>query len=316
MHKAGCLAFAFGFLWIAPALTRQGSLAASPDAPYFKVYRRSIPITRWPPTRPQQEIPELAALELVTDQSRLPEILRRVADSLQDFIFNFVNTAALETIEQTRRPKHGEKTENIVQRYRYLMLLRQEGEAQTLSEYRTDLHGREEPPRGAGRDFLKTAGFAALSLFFGSLQQSWSDFRYLGQQSLNGRRTEVVAFAEHVEPAAVMGRFDIGGASVPILVEGVAWISAGDFQIVQIRTDLLAPLPGVSLWRLTTVVRFTSKQFKGAAVAFWLPQDVDVTVEQGQAVFTNHHHYSDYQLFKVEIVPTANEPQPISAPNP
>ena len=77
------------------------------------------------------------------------------------------------------------------------MLAQQEGNAQTLIEYRTDLHGREEPSHHLIVDFLKTTGFASMPLFFGPLQQPWSDFRYLGQQTIDGRRTEVVAFADH-----------------------------------------------------------------------------------------------------------------------
>ena len=88
-------------------------------------------------------------------------------------------------------------TDRTTQKFRYLMLARREGNAFTLIEYRTDLRGREEHPQIQTRDFIKTTGFAAMQLFFGPLEQPWSDFRYLGRQKIGGSPTEAVAFAEH-----------------------------------------------------------------------------------------------------------------------
>jgi hypothetical protein len=316
MNRPASLAVAFLFLWAAPIRADQQPLPAGPDAQFFKIYQRALPITAWPLEQTQQAIGELAGLEPASDQSRLPEILRRVGENLQSFVTNFVNTTALETIEQTRRGRHGETSEHIVQQFRYLMLMQPAGGAETLSEYRTDLRGREAQARNGAQNFLTTAGFAALCLFFAPVQQSWSDFRYLGRQKISGQRAEVVAFAEHVEPTAVMGRFALGKTSVPILVQGVAWIGDVDYQIRQIRTDLRAPLSGISLWRVTTVARFSSKQFQGGATAFWLPQQVQVDVEQGRFIFVNRHSYSDYQLFKVDVVPAEREPDVGAAAHP
>jgi hypothetical protein len=231
--------------------------------------------------------------------------LRRVSENLQKFVTNFVNTTALETIEETRSGERawgedGQMPERTVQKFRYLMQARKEGDALTLIEYRTDLHGREEHPQKLIKNFIKTTGFASMALFFGHLQQPWSDFRHLGHQMIGGCRTEAVAFAEHVEPVAVMGRFVVGKASMPLLVQGVAWIRTSDYQILQLRTDLVAPLP--PLVRVTTVALFANNQFQGGPTAFWLPQEVEVTVDLNSIVFVNRHTYSDYQLFRVESV--------------
>ncbi len=309
----GC---ALWFLWAAPPVAPQGTAPAGPDAPFFKAYRHSDAITKWPLDKTLHEIPQLSGLEPATDQSRLPEILRRVAENLQNFITNFVNTTSLETIEETRKEKHGGREEQIVQQFRYLMLAQQEGNAQSLIEYRTDLHGREEDSHNPMGNFLKTTGFASMPLFFGPLQQPWSDFRYLGEQSIGGRRTEVVAFAEHIDPEAVMGHFAIGRESVPILLQGVAWIHSTDYQVLQMRTDLLAPQPGVALRRTTTVALFAGIQFQSGPTAFWLPQEVDVTVERGNYIFANRQRYSDYRLFKVNVSQPVPGPDPTPAQHP
>jgi hypothetical protein len=275
-------------------------LVAPADEPFFDAYRRSDPITKWPLKKVLHEIPELKGLKPATDQSQLPEVLRGVSANLQKFVVDFVDTTALETIKGTGNWQLAGKPARKVEKFRYLMLARREGRAFTLVEYRTDLRGREEHPQIQTGNLIVTTGFATMPLFFGLLQQPWSDFRYLGQQTIGGDRTEAVAFAEHIEPVAVMGRLKIGKASMPILVQGVAWIRSSDYQILKMRTDLLAPLP--PLKRVTTLVLYAKNEFEGRPTALWLPQDVRVTVGMGHFVFGNRHMYSDYRMFRVNAV--------------
>jgi VWFA-related protein len=280
-------------------------LLAPADEPFFEAYRRSDPITNWPLRKTLHEIPELKGLKPAQDQSRLPEILRRVSANLQKFVVNFVDTTALETItttaSQTGSTAYSFRAPvSTLQKYRYLMLARREGKAFTLIEYRTDLQGREEHPKIQSKSFFETTGFAAMQLFFGPLQQPWSDFRYLGRQKIDGSPTEAVAFAEHVDPVAVMGRFSIGEASIPILVQGVAWIRTSDYQILRIRTQLLAPIPPLA--QVMTLVLYARNQFRDSPTALWLPLEVEVKAGLGPNLFSNRHRYSDYRLFRVESV--------------
>jgi hypothetical protein len=113
---------------------------------------------------------------------------------------------------------------------------------------------------------------------FGGPQQALSEFRYLGSQVIGGESTEVVAFAQHVDPVAVRGRFVFGVPSVPLLVQGVAWINPRDYHIVRMRTDLLAPQPNAGLKRVSTGVLF---------------QEVNVTLDPDDFTFSSRHVYSD-----------------------
>jgi hypothetical protein len=276
---------------------------------FFKTYGSSAPITKWPLKKVLHQIPDLKRLKPVTGQSQLVAVLRGVSANLQKFIVGFVDTTALETVDEAEDAPQWSGaaaaglppvTKRATQKFRYLMLARREGSAFSLVEYRTDLRGREEHSQIQTGGFIKTTGFAAMPLFFGPLQQPWSDFRYLGQQMIGGTNTEVAAFAEHVDPAAVMGHLLIADASVPLLVQGVAWIRAADYQVLQMRTDLLAPLP--LLREVTTLVLFAENQFEDSPTALWLPKEVTVKVELGDYVFSNRHRYSDYRRFRVSSV--------------
>jgi hypothetical protein len=291
----------------------QRTVPAGSDPAFFGVYRHSNPITKWTLKKTLREVPELAGLEPATDQSPLPEILRRVGENLRTFLANFANTTSLETVEETQKDRFTGTLSSFVEQFHYLMLVQQEGNTESLIEYRTDLRGRELRSEKPLQTSIKTSGFASMPFLFGPREQLLSDFRYLGQQTLQGRRTEVVAFAEHVEPAAIRSRFVLGNASVPLLLQGVAWIHTGDYQILRMRTDLLAPQPGAALKRVTTVVQFDEIKFQGRPTALWLPQEVDVTVDQGHYLFANRHRYSDYRLFDVKILQQVREPEPKGA---
>jgi hypothetical protein len=284
-------------------------LTAGSDEAYFEAYRIAEPITEWPLEKVRHRIPELKGLKpaTATDQSQLAEILRGVSANVEEFVVNFTDTTALETIDEAQQDPgeyaalrgRSQAAKTITQKFRYLMLAQREGGGFSLVEYRTDPGGRERNPQ-AQTGFLKTTGFAALPLFFGPAEQPLSDFRYLGRQTVGGVSTEVVAFAEHPEPVAVLCRFNIGQDSIPILLQGVAWIRTGDHQIVKMRTDMLASLPRLKV--ATTVVLFRETRFQESPTALWLPNDVKVEAKLGRYVFSDHHRYSDYRMFRVKSV--------------
>lgn len=294
------------------------SVPASSDDTFLDVYRQAAPITNWSLKKLHHEIPELKGLQPSDDQSQLPAILAGVSQNLESFWKHFADTTSLEIIDESRRPdeSNGGVGSNIdlaagavptgsntgptrrQEQFRYLMLLDSQN-SERLREYRTDLHGREPTGEAPASNFAKTAGFASLPQFFGAQLQALSGFRYLGEQMVDGSRTEVVAFAEHVDPAGVRGHFMFGVTSVPILLQGVAWTDPRDYHLVRMRTDLLAPQPDAGLKRVTTVVIFQEVKFPNLSARAWLPQQVNVTLDLDNFTFTNRHSYSDYQLFSV-----------------
>jgi hypothetical protein len=281
----------------------------------FEAYRRAEPLTKWPLKKLLHEIPDLKGLEPAADQSSLPAILARVSDNVKALLSNFVNTTALETIEENRKRIYPPSDDSIVQRFHYLMVLKNEGPTTNLVEYRTDLHGREERPDTPVQDHVKTIGFASMPLYFSTERQPLSDYRYLGTQTVDNRLVRVVAFAEHPEPAAALSGIEVQQGYVPALFQGVAWIDADDYQILRVRTDLLAPVLAIGLARETTEVRFQRVHFPKTPAPLWLPEEVDVTIGlQDGITYTNRHRYSAYEIFNVttnqQVSPPAQSPKP------
>jgi hypothetical protein len=138
----------------------------------------------------------------------------------------------------------------------------------------------------------------------------------LGEEKLDGRETYVVGFAQKPDKATLSVRMKgRDGSPAHILVQGIAWIDKSNFQIVRMRTDLLAPRWDVGLNQQTTEVSLGKVQLADVTASLWLPINVKVYVEfttHNGAVdevfelsYKNEHHYSDYQRYRVsaKVVP-------------
>ena len=166
------------------------------------------------------------------------------------------------------------------------------------------------------KGFLVTSGFALSCNYFSTGFQSESGFRYLGDQRVGQHDTYVVGFAQQPGTATLTvktrGR---GGIPAHMLVQGVAWIDKSNFQIVRMRTDLLAPRKDVGINQETTEVTFSKVQLADFATPLWLPANVKVYVEftthNGdvdevfELSYRNEHRYTDYQRYRVsaKVVP-------------
>jgi hypothetical protein len=290
-------------------------LPASAQAPLndydsaFAAYHWADPLLHWPLKKLHDRIPALNGLDPAASQSRLPEILERVGATVEAFRRNFVNTTSTETIEETRTKPDGTLEKHVHrQQFRYLMLASRYQE-DTLTEYRTDFAGHEQAPRDPKPGFVRTLGFASMPLLLSPEHQAAYDFKYLGSQVIEGRKTEVVGFAGHPAPEAVSGRYVLFGKPIPLIVQGVAWVDASCFEILQMHTDLLAPLTFAGLPRLTTEAVFRQLSFRKTTVPIWLPQVVDVTAEFYGRTYHNRHTYSDYQLFSVDSSEAPQSPK-------
>lgn len=85
-----------------------------------------------------------------------------------------------------------------------------------------------------------------------------------------------------------------------MLFQGPAWIDPETFQILRLRTWLLAPRKDIGISSQTSTVDFYPVQPSGSKRELWLPGDVTVEVTYNGVKVCNHHHYSNVKLFRVE----------------
>ncbi|MGC1450691.1 MAG: hypothetical protein WA830_11690 [Candidatus Sulfotelmatobacter sp.] len=264
----------------------------------------------------QLTIPELNGLTPAPDQEKLAALLDKVGAMALDIVRKTPNLISRETVTQSQQGV-GETRRD----YDYLILTPIEGNTVVLNEFRVDVKTgdkfqTEEVVKNESSTWadLERAsheldvsqaghqpafqGFANSWVQFLSSNRSQATFRYLGEQKMDGHRTLVLAFAQKPQSAQSPATFRYQGKAAHVFLQGVAWVDASDFRIWRLRTDLLSPLPEVSLHRLTADIQFVPTRIEEVPSLLSLPREVTATSELGGSTFREIHKYSEYRLFR------------------
>lgn len=269
----------------------------------------------------QRAVPDLARLKVAQNQAQLSALLDKIGAETEEIVRRTPNLISHETVvsEQGRF--------KTVQNFSFLVLQHaRDSSSMIFDEYRVDVEtGKkfqtEEAENATASEAspaslrpLETGplaqanpqsgmppvseGFANDWLHFYPGNRPQSAFRYLGQLTLNGQQTLIVAFAQKPGSVPLPKLVAVEGKSVPVFMQGVAWVDASDFRIVRLRTDLLTVPPGVPLRQLTADIQFRKVSVAEIPAPLWLPRRVVVTTNLAGVILREIHTYSDHRLFR------------------
>jgi hypothetical protein len=267
-----------------------------------------------------KQVPQLKELHPAESQQELPIILQKTGERVDGFFRDITDLTAREEISLARLRQDKPFTrpeltgENV--RDSYLILRRGEQNHVEITEYRMDARGENFDQEVVKQGYLVTSGFALSCNYFSTGYQPESTFRYLGDEKIGAQDTYVVGFAQQPGKATLSVTIK-GRKATPghMLVQGIAWIDKSNFQIVRMRTDLLAPRKDVGLNQQSTEVTLGKVQLADVDGPLWLPSSVKVYVEFSthdgnydeyyELSYRNEHRYSDYQRYRVssKIIP-------------
>jgi hypothetical protein len=265
--------------------------------------------------------PDLRRLIPAADQTDLQPLLEKIGAKLLDVARNTPNLISREAVTDSTKGILDKQRE-----YDYLIVPRREGAEIYLNEFRVESKTGEKfqvddmkpslPDAEAGPSKVvrpgrqpaasetglqpASKGFASSWVHFFPHNQPQSTFRYLGEQTLNGHHSVVLAFAQKPEAVTSPGLLRYQGRSAPMYLQGVAWFDASDFRILRVHTELLSPLPDMSLQQLSADIQFVETRISGVSTILFLPRDVNVTSVGGGGMLREHHSYSNYRLFRAQ----------------
>ncbi len=279
-----------------PHGTASTALGAQEAAPYL-----NLPIERL-----KAVVPALGGIKYDDRQEQLPVILNRVAKHIADVLPRLPDLISREDVYHSQSPPEADASGGLAatqpwsRQYRYLLQCQRNPDGSTsIAESRID-HAGKPVQEGGGFTSVRGYGFSYQWLFFTAASQPEFHFRYLGQQEKGGRKAFVVAFAQEPQKVRAPAFFQVDTKKVPFYYQGVLWVDQSSFDIIALRTDLLAPLPQVMLRQLTTELTFRSVPIRGFDAVFWLPSEVDISSDQGRGPSEESHRYSDYHLFHAQ----------------
>lgn len=285
----------------------QGAPSRLKDIPYSPTLRPSSAPTEtyfdFPFQKLKDAVPELKGLKFDDSQQQLAPILAGVARTIASVLPRLPNLVSREDITGFQAPRDPSALSGLAaaqpwsREFRYLILSHRNADGTTMiEELRTDSKGHSADAAGqfsSPRGF----GFAYQWLFFTAANQPDFRFRYLGEQEKGGRKTFVVAFAQVPAKVTAPALFQNDGKTSPFYYQGVLWVDQSTFDIVMLRTDLLDALPDLHLTRLTTQLSFSQVHIHGLDDAFWLPNEVSISSDQGRGPMEENHRYSDYHVY-------------------
>jgi VWFA-related protein len=264
-------------------------------------YASAHPYVDLPLAQLVERVPELKSVQAAADQHELPMILQKMGERMDDFVHNIGDLIAREDLTQQRLNADGKiKVRQHVQD-NYL-ILHHGYEWGAGAEYRMDDKGHRLGPIGLSQGYLVTTGSALSCIEFSTGAQPQSRFRYLGDEMLGSRDTYVLAFSQRpgeVTFTTVMA--GTGGQEADMLTQGILWVDKSNFQILRMRSDLLAPNNEIRLDQLTTDVTLGEVRLQDVPSPLWLPSDATVYIEIGGQKYRNMHHYQDYRRYRVSV---------------
>jgi hypothetical protein len=287
-------------------------LSDANKADIARFYAHAHPYMDEPLTELKNTVRELSGLQPAPTQEQASDLLAKVGAKADELLQKVPDLISDEAVSQTQYAAYQGLTPACVgigclsagrnsgrdQSFSYLIVthLAPDGRLM-LQEYRTNAKGR--PVEGAGAPSFQ--GFFSAWIIFSSANQVESHFRYLGQQqTADGHGTYVIGFAQIPGAVESTGIFMNDQEAVPLLFQGIAWVDQSDFRIVRLRTDLLAPLPEISLQRQTASILFGAVKIPTLELTLWLPQAVHVEMEARGQIVQEQHKYSKYRLYKAQ----------------
>jgi len=233
------------------------------------------------------------------NSERLNLLLKKLGDGVETFFRDFPNTISKESIRMESSGPDKSAGRTVTQNFNYAFFPDKEG--LLWRESRLDSKDRQIENIEKTGFPLFTSGYAGLCVFFHPRHQFGSEFRYVGKQGASPN-ADLIAFAQKPGSGDALVGYQTATmpAPVPLLYQGFVWVDPGDFQILRMRTDLLAPRVDIDLTRQTSEIWFSEVRFQSVPQSFWLPREVVVTSESSGWVFRNIHRYSDYRVFTVE----------------
>jgi tetratricopeptide (TPR) repeat protein len=244
----------------------------------------------------------------------LDEVVRKAGDQLVTLVHNLDRFTATESIVDQTISKWGVASAADQRKFNYLVSI-QELRPGFLSveEYRNSRGPSAEFPDG-----VITRGLPALALVFHPYYAGNYEMTCEGLARFDGERAWQVHFLQRTDKPMVNRGFRVGldmrATSHAAALKGRAWISAENYQIVRLETELVHPLPEIRLVSEHTAIEFGAVSFRDGKVNLWLPRNAEVYSDWKGVRIHRRHSFDNYLLFDVDENERIGSPKGQNAP--
>jgi tetratricopeptide (TPR) repeat protein len=242
----------------------------------------------------------------------LDEVVGKAGDQLVTLVHDLDRFTATESIVDQTISKWGVASAADRRKFNYLVSIKEiRAGVLSVEEYRNSDGSSAEFPNG-----VITKGLPALAMIFHPFYAGNYEMNCEGLARFDGRLVWQVHFLQRTDkPIENRGfRLGIRAPSRAAALKGRAWISAENYQIVRLETDLVHPLPEIRLVNEHTAIEYGAVSFRDGKVNLWLPRNAEVYSDWKGVRFHRWHTFDNYLLFNVDENERIGSPKGQNAP--
>lgn len=223
-------------------------------------------------------------------------LLDRTGEQVSKFLEVFSDVKCTERVQQEKLGEEGKTDLKEESTYDYLVILTNNGGELSLDESRLAVRAAKADKKNT--PMLVSNGFATLFLIFHPYYAGSFRFTRLGDETVDGRQLEKIAF-EHIHDTRSPGALFLRGREYPLELSGTAWIDPQSAVITRIETDVGNTMEDLGMKSLHSAVTYSPVSFREDKQVYWFPAEATVEVETPRQHWRNVHHFSDYKRFSV-----------------
>jgi tetratricopeptide (TPR) repeat protein len=280
--------------------TKSVSDKTSAPAPSSSLALELMPPTKWMPPDVDENMPAVEP----TAGCPLQKIQDEAGGRVSDFVDAVNRIAATESLDNEVIDRSGLPMRRTSRSYSYVASVQQVRPGMyTMEEYRNGMMDLDMFP-----EKIATLGLTALVMVFHPIYRDDYDVTCEGLSRWHGGLAWQVHFRQRANKPARLRSYRVNAKSYPIALRGRAWISADTFQVENLETDLVSPVPQIQLHAEHIAIEYVPVKFVSHHQELWLPQSAEIYFDFNKRRMHRRHHFRDYMLFAVD------EKQKISLP--
>ncbi|MGB2667784.1 MAG: tetratricopeptide repeat protein [Candidatus Acidiferrum sp.] len=234
------------------------------------------------------------------------EVLARADLRLKSQLMNFEKFTATERIEHQQVDRYGVPGPVFSKEFSYIVFVRKiPPDTFYLEENRAEGNDLSAFPTPLATTGLNSLGISVLRA------SSAKNYEYLceGLTNLRGEATWQIRFEERKGANSSTRQWRKKGQIVNIPLKGRFWLTASNYDLLRIETDLVRPLPELELSLDHLIVDYGPVSFENGNVRLWLPWSAEMFMQLHGNRYHHKHYLTNYYLFSVETSHTIGAPK-------
>jgi tetratricopeptide (TPR) repeat protein len=260
--------------------------------PLLAVAQPTLVMKAWKPPGIDELKPSLAAGVMCPYE----KVINESGDRVKQLVDNVARFAAIEDLLHQRLDEFGNPTRSENRKFNYVASI-SEPQAGVLlvDEYRADRMSLAGYP-----DQIASTGLAVLALVFHPHMRDNFEMKCEGLGDWRGQASWLVRFQQRDDKPANIHGYKVGNELYTVKLKGRAWITADNFQIVRIESELVTPLPEIKLLAEHQIVEYGPVPFLKRNTELWLPKSAEMYFDFRKHRFYRRHSFDHYMLFSVD----------------